>query len=175
MVRSIFMNRSILMSIAVIGAAIALVGGGGAFSAFSDTDIESGAVTAGNVDINVNGEGPVSAGLAFGGGAGCPGPIAPGVSCTATATVTNTGSLPVTLGVPALTPAITTPGEGACSAIADWTVSAGAYAPDGTLTAAGGGDVTATSVITATLDADAADGCQGAVLTVTVSVTATNP
>jgi len=163
------MKRSILMSLVVIGAAVALLAGGATFAPFTDTDSDSGSVTAGNVEITVEGTGT----LKFDAPAvSCPTPMAPGDTCTASVEVTNTGDLTVTLSDPSHSITAVTGGEGYCDA-SDWTTATAnvSYTPDVTKVAPLG---TKTFNVKVTLKPDAEQGCQKATADVKVEVTATS-
>ena len=88
--------RSVLLSMAVIGGALALLAAGGTFAVFTESDTDTGTVTAGNVEITVEGTG--APGLVFNGASECPAALAPGDTCQDVVTVLNVGSLDVTLG-----------------------------------------------------------------------------
>jgi predicted ribosomally synthesized peptide with SipW-like signal peptide len=162
------MKRTILVSLLVVGAALALLAGGATFAPFTDTDSDSGDVAAGTVDIEVLGTGTLDFSA---GDPGCPAAMAPGDTCGPdTVTITNNGSLSVTLSDPAVTYSgdlSTCDGGGKLSA----STSAQSYTADVTVLDP---TDTATFDISATLDSSAGDDCQGATGTVTVAVTATN-
>lgn len=158
------MKRSILMSLLVIGGAIALLAGAGTFAPFTSTDSDSGDVTAGTVAITVVGTGTIDFAS---GDLGCDLNLAPGDTCGPdTVTVENTGSLPVTLSdpVPSESGDLETCGDGD-----NLTTTVGALS-DTTLDPT----ETATFDVEVTLEADADNDCQGATGTIEVEVTATN-
>jgi predicted ribosomally synthesized peptide with SipW-like signal peptide len=169
--------RTVFFSVAIIAGAISLVAAGSTLAAFTTEDTDTGTVTAGTVEITV--EGADTPGLVFvPGTTSCPSPMAPGGECEATVTVTNVGSLPVTLD--AATATVDSVDLGGCTANTDFTASAGAYTFEGagpTLspTAEDAGDDTATYVVTVTLIADPANECQGATATVSTTATGSNP
>lgn len=171
MVRSIFMNRSILMSIAVIGAAITLVAGGGAFSPFTGGDSDTGTVTAGDADININGTAGNTGEVNFTTGANCPGPLVPGNTCTATVTVNNTGTLDLTLSAPVVDVTAISGNEGSCILTNFVATTTGVYTPSNVVVASTG---SATVPVSVELIPGAEQGCQGATATVSVSVTGTS-
>ena len=166
--RGFAMTRSMLLSVTVIGAVLAVFATASTFAAFTTSDSDSGTVTAGDVEIDVHGTD--NPGLVFNDPiASCPSPMAPGDSCTATVTVENIGSLPVQL-IPdpptasvvtseSLVPAGCTDG--------DWSAVA-SFFDDAFLDP---GDI-ANFTVTVTLDALANNGCQGETATVTVTVDA---
>ncbi len=163
------MKRSILMSLVVIGAVVALLAGGATFAPFTDSDSDKGEVTAGNVEIEVLGTGTLTFDAPV---VSCPSPMAPGDTCTASVQVQNTGDLTVTLSDPSHSITNVSGGEGTCDA-GDWTTATAnlSYTPDVTNVAPGGVKTFNAKV---TLDSDAQEGCQGATAEVTVEVTATS-
>ncbi len=161
------MKRSILTSLLVIGGAIALLAGGATFAPFTDTDSDSGDVTAGDVEIDVFGSG-ASLDFEFVSTATDCDTMAPGDSCDDTlVSVTNTGTLEVSLAapVPSESGALETCGDGDSLGT---TVST--YSGDGILAVG----ETETFSVTVTLEGSADNTCEAATGTVSVAVTATN-
>ncbi len=161
------MHRSILISVLVIGAVLAIVAGVGTYATFTDTDSSSGDVKAGTVDISANAEGP-DTDLAFTTGSlSCPDNLAIGDACTADVTVTNNGSLAVDYTGSAGEIETAPNGGSDCFSVAlDATLTSGALAASGS----------ATGTVTVTLDNPGDPGfdnkCQGASDDVTVTIDA---
>ena len=101
------MKRSILVSLMIIGAVAALISGA-TFSAFTDTETIEGTITAGNVDVDLDG----ATSLAFT-PAPCPSPIGSETVCTTIITVNYTGSLAATLDMSLAF----TPSDASCFAV----------------------------------------------------------
>jgi spore coat-associated protein N len=160
-------KRSILLSVLIIGAVAALVGAG-SWAAFTDSGTASGTVTAGTVDIKLNGSDTAS--LTFSSAPGCPNAMAPGDSCTATVTVTNGNSslaLDYTIGTPTVTPS-----NSSCTSFSASVTSPTDTAGDPGHMPAGAPD-SETFDVTVTLASSAGNECQGASATVSVPVNAT--
>jgi len=170
--RGFAMTRSMLLSVTMIGAVLAVFAAASTFAAFTSSDSDSGSVTAGTVNITVEGTG--APGLVFTtGSAGCDLALAPGDICGPdTVTVTNNGPLAVTLGTPSAdyTGGLSSCNPGPSSALSS-TIDNLSYTPGVTVVAASG---TQTFDITAELDAAADNACQGLSGTVTVTVEATS-
>lgn len=166
------LSKSMMLSFATIGAVLSLFTAATTFAAFTASDTETGSVTAGTVTINLDGD-DLSGGtsLLFDAPAlSCPSPMAPGNACTADVTVTNTGTVPVTLALAAGSPSLTVVDSVAPAGCAagDWTVTAAGLAPSLT---PGGSD---TFTVVVTLLIGAVNGCQGETANVSLTVEATN-
>ena len=88
------MKRSILVSLMIIGAVAALVSGA-TFSVFTDTETATGTITAGNVDVNLDG----AATLVFDPTVDCGAVIGSTTVCTEIITVNYIGTLLASLGM----------------------------------------------------------------------------
>jgi predicted ribosomally synthesized peptide with SipW-like signal peptide len=88
------MLRGTLLSLLTIGA-VAFIVGGATFAPFSDSGDATGSVSAGTLQININGDpgAPEPVTFMFNTEAYCPGNMAVGDSCTAVLTITNVGTL----------------------------------------------------------------------------------
>ena len=158
------MKRSILLSLLIIGAVAAMVGGA-SFSAFTDQESASGTVTAGTVQVGLT---PTGSGSLTWTGTGCPGPIGTGDTCTSTVDVDYTGNLAATMDL-----VLTDNDAAGCFNVSGtWT------ADDGTPTGAALDQtgVTAedgTVSVSVQLAPSAPNSCQGASVDVTLTVTTT--
>ena len=172
------MKRSILMSLFVIGAMASLVAVG-TWAQFTDSGTGSGTVTAGTVDIVLDGDVDDNIDLTFNSDAGCPSPMAPGDTCTDTVGITNDAS---TLAIDYTATAEVTAGK-ECdddNVGDDFTVSVGHFVDttvnpgtnDTNHFPAGLAD-SETFHVHVTLDAAVDDDCQGDSATVTLTVSAT--
>lgn len=169
--RGFALTRSMLLSVTMIGAVLAVFAAASTFAAFTSSDTDSGTVTAGTATIRLQGTAATPGEITFGpGAAGCPVNLAPGNSCVATVTVTNEGSLAVVLTPDPTTDidvSTTDTVDPAGCTPADWSASAGTFV-DPNLDP---GEST-TFELTVTLDGAANNGCQGETATVEVTVAA---
>ena len=163
------MKRSILVSVLVIGTAVALFAAGGTLAPFSDTASDSGTITAGTVDITVLGTGTLDFELVAS-LTDCD-TIVPGNACDDVVTVTNTQSTTVTITSPTYleTGALETCSDGDSLS----TVLGALSDPQSNGSLVLGGNEAETFTVTTTLEASASDDCQGDTGTVTVTVVAT--
>jgi predicted ribosomally synthesized peptide with SipW-like signal peptide len=88
------MLRGTLLSLLTIGA-VAFIVGGATFAPFSDSGDATGSVSAGTLQININGDpgAPEPVTFMFNTETYCPDNMAVGDSCTAVLTITNVGTL----------------------------------------------------------------------------------
>lgn len=163
------MRRS-LASLSFLALALAALAFGAVYAPFTDSDSDSGTITAAsNVSIVVSGtETSLDFELVSDPGTDCDA-VFPGDECTDLVIVTNTGDVNVTLS----TPTATESGDledcaGGNQLSTDFDLD---YTPDVTVITAGGG--TATFDINTTFSSGAGDDCQGDTGTVEVTVVAT--
>jgi predicted ribosomally synthesized peptide with SipW-like signal peptide len=151
--------------VAIVAVAAVTVG---TMAAFTNSDFDDGTVNAGTVIIDVVGSEPNTLDFAT----SCPTPLAPGDSCTDIVTVTNNGSLAVTLSEPAHDITDVSGGVGDPENCSSYSTSVNAnYTADSEQIAPGD---SATFDVTVTLiDEPDQNDCQGTTATVQVSVTAT--
>lgn len=167
------MKRSILFSLLVIGAVVALVAGAGTFAPFTTSDDDAGEVTATTLSITVAGTGTLDFST---GDAGCPTDLLPGDTCEDTVTVTNFSGVEVEITDVSIVES--DPLEDCALGNSLSTVTDPAD-PTGTILDASGGpndstqfDIEVTFSPTGTQAQ--IDDCQGDTGTVEVTVTATN-
>jgi hypothetical protein len=179
MLRSLPLSRTSALSLTVILSTLALFATGATFAVWTGNGVATGTVTAADLEIEV-GSATTPGTVSFLSGTGCPGPILPGTTCTANVTVKNTGTLYLVIGTPILSVAIANI-EGACTTLpadlADWDYGAGIYTYEGldtvlSPTLVAQNDDSAFFEVSVTLRSDAATGCQGSQITVTVTVNA---
>lgn len=158
------MKRSIIMSMLVIGALATLIGAG-TWATFTDQGIATGDVTAGTVDVVLNGDPDDDVALNFDPGEDpvCPANMAYSEFCTAGLTVLNDGSLSVTYVVTVVDSAPT-----CFSSVLD--IEGALEAGDSPDADHDAGD-SHPGTVTTTLDSDA-EACQGVTNTVTITVDA---
>ena len=164
------MKRSILVSLLAIGAATAFMVGGGTFAPFTDTDFDSGTITAlGSVDITVAGTGTLDFELVAS-TTDCDA-IVPGDACDDVVTVTNNNATTVTITAPTVVESGDLETCGDTDSLS--TVLGALSDPQSNGSLVLGGNEAETFTVTTTLEGTADNTCQGDTGTVTVTVVAT--
>lgn len=165
------MRRS-LASLSFVALAAAVLMVGGLYAPFTDTDSDSGTITAGTVSIVVLGtETSLDFELVSDPGTDCDA-VFPGDACTDVVLVTNTGDVKVTLSAPSATESgdLETCGDGDQLS----TAFAPTYTPNVTKIGVGGvATFTVTTTFLASSTQALTDDCQGDTGTVEVTVVAT--
>lgn len=158
--------RKILISMLTIGAVVSALVTAATFAPFTDEGSGSGTVTAGTISVDVN---AASGGtFTFEPTATCEN-MAPGDDCTASVTITNSGSLSATYVV---TVSQTDNSCFSSSLSNEAGLESGDLEPGDLHSDHDAGD-SHTGTLTTTLDDDAGNECQDAPNTVTVTVAAT--
>ncbi len=171
MTQQLGLSRSTLLSLLVMVSTVGIFATGATFAAWTASDTATGTVTAATVSIDVFGDGAGGVLLFDDPIASCPQPMRPNDTCTATVTVTNAGSLPVSLTFLAGSPSVaTTDAQGVAGCLpSHWSVVEGSQSLPAGLAAGASGPFS----LDVTLSASAPDGCQGETATVSVTVVAT--
>lgn len=156
--------KRILMSLVVIGAVVALIGG--TFAQFSTQDSATGNVTAATISIDVLGQASGSLTLTCGAGG-----VLPGEDCTDATVEVKNESVGVNAKITVSDATVTSNKEGAGCNATNLTVTGNALDMEGKDIIAAGA-LSKDHTLKATLDVNAPNTCQGTVFTVKFDVTA---